>query len=480
MNENNNNKNNPLSNINDRLFITNEMDKQKPFYRWTPPENIETRFGIELETCIKINKNCIDFDLSQLHMLEPVLFRQKFNYYYKNIITKSKYFPKLAEHYKYLVVDDTEIYYYDMMHPEELGKTENELEEYLLSSRPANKNYEKEVKEKIKELNRKYKDYELPIFIDDVSIRCGDTRNKIEREKAFIDNNESFRFECITPILSIKGSPTKDKIAKVLEPFLLLFGLGKLDCFILNYSMGFHVNVSLYNTKRREYIPIAEPPFLNQLFKTYIPIERQIYKTVRTRRPKNANESENYITNFARPLYGNLNKYKKNANDRFYNGETRLQLSENDIINKIMTMKEYAEYKYKAIKKKSPYLLEFRLFEGDSDIRKLITNVFTTLDILHNVASHTNDLNKKPNNKTIKKPNKKTIKKLNTVKYSWNNNNNNNNNNNSNNNNSNNNNTNNNNNNSNKNNYNNNYNSNNSVNPNLLGGKRINKTRKRK
>jgi hypothetical protein len=36
--------------------------------------------------------------------------------------------------------------------------------------------------------------------------------------------------------------------------------------------------------------------------------------------------------------------------------------------------------------------LEFRLFEGDSDIERLVTNVFTTMDILHKTANDKKEL----------------------------------------------------------------------------------------
>jgi hypothetical protein len=57
-----------------------------------------------------------------------------------------------------------------------------------------------------------------------------------------------------------------------------------------------------------------------------------------------------------------------------------------------MVQNKYAIKKYKAIKKKSSFLLEFRLFEGDSDIERLITNVFTTMDILHKTANDKKEL----------------------------------------------------------------------------------------
>jgi hypothetical protein len=51
-----------------------------------------------------------------------------------------------------------------------------------------------------------------------------------------------------------------------------------------------------------------------------------------------------------------------------------------------MVKNKYARIKYKAIKKKSPYLLEFRLFEGDSNIERLINNVLITIILLHKTA----------------------------------------------------------------------------------------------
>jgi hypothetical protein len=439
----NENENNPLSKINDKLFITDKMKLQRyrP-YVWVPPENLETRFGVELETCIKINDDCIDKDLITAKDKEKIKkhtmsFKEKFDYYYKSIIAKSKSFYILAFEYNYIIIEDNnKVYYYDMTDIEAKGRTADELKTYLREKRINNNNsnsnsnnnnsnsnsnnnnntsnINEEIDNEISQIKRKHKNYELPMFVDDKSIRCGDTQNRNERKRASIFSSNSFRFECITPILKFKGLPTKENIASVLEPFLLLFGLGKPNCFILNHSMGYHVNVSLYDTVKKMYVAIAEPPFLNRLLKNYIPLERKIYKTVRTRRP--IDENYKYITEFAPPLYSNLNNFKNEARKnremmkRIEIGKllrlniNQNEISNNEIINTKMVDNEYARIKYKAIKKKSPYLLEFRLFEGDSNIERLINNVLITIIVLHKTADDEKKLMMIPKVKSISKP----------------------------------------------------------------------------
>lgn len=358
------------------------MNQQTDFFRWAPPEELETRFGVELETCIRTIPSCINFDTELLNAIPNMKLKDKFDYYYKNIIIKSKYFNKLADEYRYVLLVDNGInYYYDMLHPTTEGLSLNDLRKMKLDEEGLNENgIDNEDKRFLIESSLTHmlengKNYGLPMFVDDLSIRCGDTDDQSEKNQASITDNNSFRFECITPILSVKGYPTKEKIKQKLLPFLSLFGLEHPNCFIENFSMGFHVNVSLYHTGRQKFVAIAEEPFLNDLLRNYIKVEKNIYKTVRTRKPLNA--PLNYISKFARPLYGNLEQFKK----------THPQLTEGQIIDLIMTNKEYINEKYKALKRKSPFLLEFRLFESDADINRLINYVFVTLDIVHKTAN---------------------------------------------------------------------------------------------
>jgi hypothetical protein len=379
-----------IQNINTNLFVTEDTKEEKNIYGWVPPENLETRFGIELEACIRTTPDCINFDTNLQNILpKNFSFKDKFDIYYKNILTKTKYYRRLANKYEYLYVFDKDKegkhYYYDMKNPSLPGMTETELvnrknlefrKEYGDDyNAPYRQLYYLNPSSEIKNIVEKARNYELPMFVDDLSIRCGDTGSLLNKEEAGIHDDKSFRFECITPILSIKGYPTKEKIKAELYPLLSLFGLDKPQCFIQNFSMGLHVNVSLYNSKLDKYVAIAEPPFLNQLLKNYIPIEKTMYKMVRTKKPLGA--PENYTTKFARPLYKNLNQFKMN----------NPTLTEPEIINTIMTGKEYINEKYKGIKRKTPFLLEFRLFEADNEINKLVNHVSTTLDILHRTAN---------------------------------------------------------------------------------------------
>ena len=375
------NTNDFLKNINDQLFITTEMNQQKDIYRWSPPEELETRFGVELEACIQTTPDCIDFDAE---LTSLVGFKEKFDVYYKNMITKSPYFRRLANRYKYLVIidnkrKDSTVFYYDMTNPNLPGLDAAQLLQLEYKKEgidPSNiwHRYHSIVKDNVAMIVEKGRNYELPMFVDDLSIICGESKSPLQKEKANIKDVNSFRFECITPILTIKGYPTKEKIKRTLYPLLTLFGLYKPKCFIQNFSMGFHVNTSLYNSNVDKYVAIAEPPFINQLLRNYMKVERLIYSDVRRRKPLNA--PEDYTTKFARPLYKNLNKYKKDTT-----------LNEDEIINTIMTNKEYMNEKYKGIKRKSPFLLEFRLFEADNDISRLVNHVFVTLDILHKTAN---------------------------------------------------------------------------------------------
>ena len=420
--------NNALKNINETLFITSEMNAQREHYRWSPPKELETRFGVEIEACIKINPECIKIEnnntktrINILRNMHVLTFKDKFDLYYQSIITKSKHFEDLSFKYNYLVIiswgDGFErtMYYYDMTNPDQPGMTREELLKFELQKEGLNE-FNKynplfiTIQEKFSKLEEKAINYELPIFLDDKSIVCGEDKwpSIINREKAGVPDDNSFRFECVTPILSIKGYPTKKKIGEVLYPLLSLYGLNNPDCFIQNYSMGFHVNASLYNTRHDKYLAIAESPFLNYFLRNYIKLEKNIYAAVRPRGMERV--PANYFTKFnqpnfrdyARPLYRNLEHFKRikmntlNTLEDFgkYSlanvavmGAEEPNTNKNEIINKIMTKHDYMDEKYKGVKRKSPFLLEFRLFEGESDIRKLIAHVFTALDILHKTAN---------------------------------------------------------------------------------------------
>jgi hypothetical protein len=306
-------------------------------------------------------------------------------------------------------------FYYDMQSPEQPGMTYPEMRKWELTKAGLEEEYGygleyQEVDRIVNMIVDKATSYRIPLFVDDISIACGDDKytSLLNKEKAGVLDIHSFRFECVTPILTIAGYPTKDKIDKVLYPLLSLYGLDRPTCFIQNYSMGFHVNASLYNKKHGKYIAIAEPPFLNRLLRNYIKVEKDIYRAVRPRLI--AIEPENYFTrynqpgykDYARPLYRNLEFFKrinidtlgtleafntKNLRHVPIKAVNEPNTNTDEIINRIMTKKDYINFKYKGIKRKSPFLLEFRLFEGEVETGKLVTHVFTALDILHKTAN---------------------------------------------------------------------------------------------
>jgi hypothetical protein len=227
-----------------------------------------------------------------------------------------------------------------------------------------------------------FKEYKVPIFMDDASITCGDI-NSSSKYEANITDSASFRFECITPILSINGDITKSKVCKELSPYLLFFGLHKPNCFIENFSMGFHVNASMFDIKSNKYVSIASSPLFNYILKRYVEEERSLYSKVRTLRPSNYNKNF-YMSRLAQPLYRNINKeLNKNSTK-----------SVNNIIDsyikkpKIMTMGigadlPYIERKQRALKKKTNFLLEFRLFESRNSIETLCNFTNIALNIIH-------------------------------------------------------------------------------------------------
>lgn len=342
---------------------------------------LESRFGVELEMCVKLSPDCIrGTGLSRLDFENILSFRDKFNVFYKNVLQRSPSFSEIAEKYRYLVLNEktrTRVnhYFYNLQDSNDMGTEYRELPAKLnkdFDVVPNANSYQTTLGDTIAEgLFKDFHNYKFPIVEEDLSIICGDTKGALKREGAGIPDSFSFRFECITPVLKLEGAVTHTKVRDSVMPILYFFGFGSPECFLLNYSMGFHVNASLFIPQIDKYIAIGKSPFLNQLLRTYIPMERYLYRTVRTRRPPGVNNT--YISKFARPLYGNLNKFQAESGG----------LSAEEIINTRMIANNYIEEKYKAIKRKSPYLLEFRLFEGDSNVNILVNDIFTTLYLLH-------------------------------------------------------------------------------------------------
>jgi len=342
------------------------------------PDEIETRFGVELEMCVKADALCLNYVGSEMDLVR-IPFKDKFELFYKNIILKTRSFEYVKNKYTYIgIKSETGYYLYNMFTPFEADGVTVKSEE---------------AGSKI----HYFSDYSIPIFEQDCTIICGDAGSAKEWKKAgLIPKNWdqagllpeewdkerlpkdliSMNFECITPILSFTGQSSDDKINNVLHPFLVLFGLEKPECIIINYSMGFHVNTSLYDTTEKRYITIGTQPFLGKLLKNYITQERDIYSLVRNMRPKkinnNKNNNNNYISFWAQPLYKNFNRIKR----------TKPTKSNNNI-RESMTNKSYIDRKERALKYKSDTLLEFRLFGSSSNITTLSQYTAFAIELLH-------------------------------------------------------------------------------------------------
>jgi hypothetical protein len=330
------------------------------------PEHIETRFGVELEICANANEDCLDFK-NTANKLPFLDFKDKFELFFKNIILKSRTYNEVRDKYTYIGLNTGYGYYlYNMFTPFEKNGTTIKSE----SVNPGS--------DKIKY----FFDFKIPIIMDDVTIICGDSGAPEEQSNANLPTKKSINFECITPVLSFRGTMTKEKLKSTLNPLLELFGVKnpddlnystKPDCLIINYSMGFHVNTSLYDTINKQFLKIAVPPFLNRLLKNYIQEERELYSAVRSMRPISKRNLENYTTTWAYPLYKNLNRRKNTTNSNKTN---------NAIIN-LMTNKLYMDQKSRALKYKTDYLLEFRLFESSSNLLRLLLYTEIAIELLH-------------------------------------------------------------------------------------------------
>lgn len=331
------------------------------------PENIETRFGVELEICVKANEDCANFE-NNIEDLSVIELKDKFELYYKNIILRSRTFEEVRDKYKYIgLKTDYGYFLYDMFTPFEADGT-------TVKSEPARGDIHK---------LKYFLDFSIPIVMDDITIICGDSGSPEEQINAGLPTKKSMNFECITPVLSFNGTMTADKIRALLAPLLELFGVRnpedpdfstKPECLIINYSMGYHVNTSLYDTINKQYLKIGVPPFINKLLKNYIAEERELYSLVRSMRPKSKMGNKNYTTTWALPLYKNFNLRK---------ATTHSNKNNNAIINSMTNKYTYLSSKARALKYKTDYLMEFRLFESSPYMIRLLFSTEIAIELLH-------------------------------------------------------------------------------------------------
>ncbi len=314
-------------------------------------DNIETRFGVELEICVRADGSpgCgPSFPPgTDLYSLDNV---SKFDYYFTNYIR-----PSLIKHYP-------------LEFPVRFAvKPSDWTDEAIVYTVQEDGTHTTET------INPLI-DYEIPFFYNDFTIICGDSdadnmaKTLNERSGKPLAPGKSFRFECVTPILKFRGAVTPAKVTMALQPYLILFGLTKPGCFMANSSAGYHVNVSLANATTGEVLPITRgtSPIFKKFVELYVAQEASLYPHVRSRRPI--------------PKMGNAD-YESAWAQRLYKHYTPEQLANPE------AMSDALKQKQGAIKlKKDIEVIEFRLFQSETDIYKLLEYAETSIRFLHDAV----------------------------------------------------------------------------------------------
>lgn len=198
--------------------------------------------------------------------------------------------------------------------------------------------------------------YNSLVFTRDSSLVCSDTTNKpIDFSK-----NLTLHCEIVTPIL------------KSYEELQILYNtLIKPGCLNYNQSTAFHINVSMYDESNK---PIY---FSNGLIDAFMDkfevFEDQIFKELDDVETPYATKIYNYSQYYTLAKYRDM-IYMDNGKDftfeNFIEGE------------KFYRCYLDLDEKYNSIYKKSPTLVEFRLFPSSGDQEDLLRYVKGTFDVL--------------------------------------------------------------------------------------------------
>lgn len=224
----------------------------------------------------------------------------------------------------------------------------------------------------------RFSQYTIPIFTEDRSLQCGDTRASLKRQYKPANQQPlppaSMGLECITPVLEIEGEVTEDKIAQALGPFLACFGLLSPHCFFTNYSTGFHVNVSLADANGP--IRLNCERFRKFFVPEYIRYETRMYSKVRTR----LREGQSY-SSWATPL----SKVQANS-----------LAIENEANRANATHAEHLlSTKHWAVLLKQGSVFEFRLYGSETDWEKLVGYAFQACHLLNHIYDRYRDKKEK-------------------------------------------------------------------------------------
>ncbi len=392
------------------------------------PDHIETRFGVELETCIRVQPDCIDPMTNADINLRALSFKDKFDMYFRSILAPYCISnPDFAAKYRFLGLNTSDMVGNTM-------KFKSYVYNLVVPFDESDKINSNKVTPAEDEL---IKSYSIPIFEEDSTIECGDslmenpnspnvnnTKNFPYNENlgSIIKKNKSFAIECITPILSIRGQVTHEKVMEALNEMLHFYGLERPSCFIPNFSTGFHVNVSLFDTRTNMPINITYRKFYAHLLEIFSKYEETVYNSVRSRKPVTyrGELKPRWQTIWAEPISPVYNRLKQFVSDMIDSQAPTIPIamknkmkeyalrqlllihdsnSRNTDVSQFQSlvhsflrsqMKNIKELsgKTKSIKKKGPALLEFRLFQSERDIDLLARYVFDVINIVQDTYKY--------------------------------------------------------------------------------------------
>ncbi len=311
-------------------------------------DDIITKFGVELEICVRVGPECIKYEGAET--LSNIDHHKRFDMYFKHVLVpNARANPELIRQFPLICYNyPGKTFIYDLNKPFSFfGK---------INSRAPTANE-----------NTLIEQYKLPIFTEDPTVLCGDAtswdapfmrdiyNNNLKRH---IELGDSIGFEMISPVLQISGEATPEKIAEGLRPILLLFGLNRSNCFMSNYTSGFHVNISVERNGR--ILSITKTPLIHHIMKEYIDYESEHYGVVRSRRPL---ENPKYTSHWAKPM------------------QKRIRPEHNSLVN--LFASNFLKAKEGGLKIKDGEILEFRLFQSESDIKLLEKYSGDAIQIVH-------------------------------------------------------------------------------------------------
>jgi hypothetical protein len=339
----------------------NVLEKHEPDYF----EHIEMRYGVELEICVKFDTDCLKTTLEEYGLaLEKTPLLKRFQIYFLHILAKAPI--EIREKYPKIAFLSDKYYIFNLpkkgiRHVGEIDYHEASLEENMLIL-----------------------DYEIPIFMEDVTVVCGDHYFSSEQERleyknintgSGIEINKSIGIECVSPILKFKGVPEITKIKETLLPFLHLIGLVNNKCFLSNKSSGYHVNVSAFDTQTKKTIPITKYPLFLFVLQEFVLKEKKYYTSSFRVEP----------SIWAEPVYRLIEKMKGKVTNK-KNLFNKLSKKGQNIIfpNQSSSLLLNKDYSIRIKQSRNPdlELIEFRVFRSEKHIDILMDHALYALVIV--------------------------------------------------------------------------------------------------